>query len=131
MGKFMGHDDRERNFEKALQRHLRHGAARDAGAAANSQAEPALPACPDPAMLAAFHERMLSNEEMDVAKVHIAACSRCQEILAHLEATDEVVSDVVTDAEREKVFGLAEPVLVGSSSQEEEILPHAAAPAVA
>ena len=131
MGKFMGHDDRERNFEKALQRHLRQGAARDASAAANSQAEPASPACPDPAMLAAFHERMLSNEEMDAAKAHIAACSRCQEILAHLEATDEVVSDVVTDVEREKVLQLPEPVLAGSPSQAEEVLPHAAAPAAA
>jgi len=131
MGKFMGHDDRERNFEKALQRHLRQGASRAAGAAANSQAEPASPACPDPAMLSAFHERMLSNEEMDAAKAHIAACSRCQEILALLEATDEVVSDVVTDAEREKVFELGEPVLAGSPSQEEEILQYAAAPAAA
>jgi len=31
MGKVMGHDDRERNFEKALQRHLRQAAPRDAG----------------------------------------------------------------------------------------------------
>jgi hypothetical protein len=127
MGKFMGHDDRERNFEKALQRHLRQGAARDAGAAANSQAEPASAACPDPAMLAAFHERMLSNEEMDAAKAHIAACSRCQEILAHLEATDEVVAEL----DQEKVLQLREPVLAGSPSQEEEVLQHAASPAAA
>jgi hypothetical protein len=127
MGKVMGHDDRERNFEKALQRHLRQAAPRDAGAGANSQAEPASPACPDPAMLAAFHERMLSNEEMDAAKAHIAACSRCQEILALLEATDGVVAEL----DQEKVLQLREPVLAGRPSQEEEVLPHAAAPAVA
>src|SRR5450432_55297 len=127
MGKVMGHDDRERNFEKALQRHLRQAAPRDAGAGANSQAEPASPACPDPAMLAAFYERMLSNEEMDAAKAHIAACSRCQEILALLEATDGVVAEL----DREKVLQLREPVLAGRPSQEEEVLPHAAAPAVA
>ncbi len=119
----MGHDDRERNFEKALQRHLRQGAPRDASAAANSQAEPG---CPDAAMLAAFHERMLSNEEMDAAKAHIAACSSCQEILALLEATDDVAADV-PDVEQEKVLELAEPVLAGSPSQEEEYLPRAAA----
>jgi len=133
MGKFMGHDDRERNFEKALQRHLRQGAPRDGSAAANSQAEPATPACPDPAMLAAFHERMLSNEEMHAAKAHIAACSRCQEILALLEATDEVVANAADlgEVEQQKVLELAGPVLVGSHSQEEEYLPRAAAPATA
>ena len=130
MGKFMGHDDRERNFEKALERHLRQGAPRDASAAAHSQAEPA---CPDAALLAAFHERMLSNEEMDAAKAHIAACARCQEILVLLEATDDVVADVsdLVEVQQEKVFELAQPVLAGSPSQEEEYLPRAAAPATA
>lgn len=131
MGKFMGHDDRERKFEKALERHLRLGEPRDASGAAHSQAEPA---CPDAALLAAFHERMLSNEEMDAAKAHIAACSRCQEILALLEATDEVVfdaADAANDVEQEKVFELAQPVLAGSPSQEEEYLPRAAVPAAA
>lgn len=127
----MGHDDRERNFEKALERHLRLSAPRDASAAAHSQAEPA---CPDAALLAAFHERMLSNEEMDAAKTHIAACSRCQEILALLEVTDEVLfdaADAADDVEQEKVFELAQPVLAGSPSQEEEYLPRAAVPAAA
>jgi hypothetical protein len=131
MGKFMGHDDRERKFEKAVERHLRQGAPRDASNAANSQAEPA---CPDAAMLAAFHDRMLSNEEMDAAKQHIAACARCQEILALLEATDEVVFDAADAADevgKEKVLELAGPVLAGSYSQEEEYLPRAAVPAAA
>jgi hypothetical protein len=125
MGKFMGHDDRERKFEKALERHLRQGGPRDASA--HSQAEPA---CPDAAMLAAFHERMLSNEEMDAAKTHIAACAHCQEILALLESTDEVLADA-TGIEQENVLGLRETVLAGSVVQEEVFLPHAAAPAVA
>jgi hypothetical protein len=127
MGKFMGHDDRERKFEKALERHLRQGAPRDAGAAAHSQADPA---CPDAALLAAFHERMLSNEEMDAAKAHIAACARCQEILALLEATDDVVADVPdrVDVEQEKVLELRAPVFAGSPAQEEEYLPGAATP---
>jgi hypothetical protein len=127
----MGHDDRERKFEKALERHLRQGAPRDAGAAANSQWDSSSPACPDAALLAAFHERMLSNEEMDAAKQHIAACARCQETLALLEATDEVVfdaADAAEDVEREKVVALAGPVLAGSYSQEEEYLPRAAEP---
>lgn len=130
MGKSMGHDDRERNFDKALERQLRQGAPRDASAAAPSPAEPA---CPDAALLAAFHERMLSNEEMDAAKAHIAACARCQEILALLEATDDVVAGVpdLVEVEQEKVLELAEPVLAGSPSQEEEYLPHAVAHATA
>jgi hypothetical protein len=127
MGKFMGHDDRERKFEKALERHLRQDAPRDA---AHSEDELA---CPDAAMLAAFHERMLSNQEMDDAKTHIASCSRCQEILALLEATDDVAVDVpnLVDVEQEKVLELRQPVLAGSRSQEEELIPHAAAPATA
>ena len=130
MGKFMGHDDRERKFEKALERQLRQGAPLAASAAAHSPAEPA---CPDAALLAAFHERMLSNEEMDAAKAHIAACARCQEILALLEATDHVVANVADlhEVEQGKVLEFAEPVLVGSHSQEEEYLPHAAAHAAA
>jgi hypothetical protein len=130
----MGHDDRERKFEKALERHLRQGAPRDAGAAANSQWDNSSPACPDAALLAAFHERMLSNEEMDAAKQHIAACARCQETLALLEATDEVVfdaADAADDVERGKVVELAGPVLAGRYSQEEEYLPRAAEPSAA
>jgi hypothetical protein len=78
----MGHEDRERNFEQALARYLRSQSARELEGAADG--------CPDATMLAAFHERMLSSEEMNFTKAHVAACSRCQEILASLEATDEV-----------------------------------------
>jgi hypothetical protein len=75
----MGHEDRERKFEQALARHLRA-----------QEPEGAADGCPDATTLAAFHERMLSSEEMNFTKSHVAACSRCQEILADLEATDEV-----------------------------------------
>jgi hypothetical protein len=90
----MSHEDRERKFEQALQRHLRRDAlgARneaDARAAVPDQAAGAVE-CPDAAKLGAFHEDTLSNEEMKATTEHIAACSRCQQILLLLEATDEV-----------------------------------------
>src|SRR5215467_13570793 len=72
-------EDRDQLFEKALARQLR--------AAAESAS-----ACPDPETLAAYHERLLSAEEMASAKEHLISCARCQEILAELEATDLVES---------------------------------------
>jgi hypothetical protein len=90
----MSHEDRERKFEQALRRHLRRGAA-GAGNEADAHAAPPDEAagaveCPDAATLAAFHEDMLSNSEMDGAKEHVAVCSRCQEVLMQLGATDEI-----------------------------------------
>ena len=75
----MPSEDRDRMFEKALARHLRS----DAAAAAES-------ACLDGELLAAYHERLLSLEEMSAAKDHLVSCARCQEILAQLEATQDV-----------------------------------------
>src|SRR5580765_7421509 len=72
-------EDRDRLFEKALAQQLRRDAGYDAAA------------CLDPETLAAYHERLLSAEEMSTAKNHLVACARCQEILAQLEATQEVV----------------------------------------
>jgi outer membrane murein-binding lipoprotein Lpp len=72
-------EDRDRQFENALARQLRADAAGDS-------------ACLDPELLAAYHERMLSPEEMIVAKEHVVSCGRCQEILAQLEATDHVLA---------------------------------------
>ena len=69
-------DDRDKQFERALARHLRHA----------SQAAP----CPDAEILAAYHERTLSLEESAQWKQHIAACARCQELLSLLEETDTV-----------------------------------------
>lgn len=71
-------DDREQNFERALARHLR--------SAADSS-------CPDAEILAAYHERMLSLDEMVFWKEHIAACSRCQESLALVEQTDRLPAE--------------------------------------
>src|SRR6202790_3528860 len=78
----MSREDRERNFDKALARNLRR----------EPPAEPAfhLSACPDAELLASGHERLLAPETMISLKEHIARCSRCQEILAHLEMTDEI-----------------------------------------
>ena len=70
-------DDREQEFERALARHLRD----------------AQGACPDAEILAAYHERTLSLEEMAKWKEHIAACERCQEALALVEQTEAVDSE--------------------------------------
>src|SRR5450755_2798268 len=72
----MPSDERDRQFERALQRHLRASSA-DA-------------ACPDAEILAAYHERTLSPEEVAQWKEHIVACSRCQETLALVEETSPV-----------------------------------------
>jgi len=70
-------EDRDQLFERALARHLR---AESAGESL----------CLDPETLAAYHQRMLSAAELPSAKSHIVSCARCQEVLAQLEATQEV-----------------------------------------
>jgi len=70
-------EDRDPLFEQALARHFRSDGARESW-------------CLDPETLAAYHARVLSPEEVSSAKSHIVSCARCQEILAHLEATSEV-----------------------------------------
>src|SRR6266849_1091459 len=92
----MAREDRERNFEKALARNLRSD--RPAGAETHP--------CPDAELLAAYHERSLSLEEVISWKEHIAGCSQCQELLAHLETTDEIS----LDANREEYKGHDVPV---------------------
>lgn len=72
----MPSDERDRQFERALQRHLRGGAPDEA--------------CPDAETLAAYHERTLSLEEMARWKQHIGGCVRCQETLALVEETSSV-----------------------------------------
>jgi Photosynthesis system II assembly factor YCF48 len=89
----MGHEDHERKFEQALERHLRRdaaGARKAADEHTHGRDETGAAPCPDAETLAAFHECILSAEEMNAAKEHIAECSRCQEVLAQLEATDEI-----------------------------------------
>ncbi len=75
----MPSDDRDQQFDRALARHLR-SASPDA-------------ACPDAEILAAYHERSLSLEEMARWKAHIASCLRCQETLALLEQTDSIAAN--------------------------------------
>jgi hypothetical protein len=85
-------EDRDQLFEQALARHLR------AGAAAES-------VCLDPEMLAAYHERTLSPEEVAAAKSHIVSCARCQQVLAQLEVTEAL--DELHDTELADVPVLA------------------------
>lgn len=88
----MAHDDRDRNFEKALAQQLRY--------IAPSVPEPGLPAgaslqlCPDPEILAAYHEQSLSSDELSFWKPHVVTCSHCQFVLAQLTATDNIALEV-------------------------------------
>ncbi len=70
----MPSDDRDRQLEKALARHLRSDAINAA--------------CPDAEILAAYHERTLSLEDMAQWKQHIAGCVRCQETLSLVEESN-------------------------------------------
>src|ERR1700724_3745377 len=108
----MGQEERERKFEQALARHLRRDAVaarsrRDARADVRDETHGA-DTCPDAGTLAAFHEGVLMSEEMNATTEHIAGCSRCQQILLLLEATDEIPLQV----EAEKELQIREPVLL-------------------
>jgi hypothetical protein len=76
----MPSDDRERTFENALASHLRAGSS--AGVPGNL--------CADSEMLAAYHEGSLPPDQIASLKTHVPSCARCQEILALLEATDQI-----------------------------------------
>jgi hypothetical protein len=86
----MAPDERDRIIDKALARHLR--SATPTGEAAGMRGVPASQsdACPDPEMLAAYHERSLLPEQLNSLKEHIVGCANCQTVLAHLETTDEI-----------------------------------------
>jgi hypothetical protein len=94
----MPRDDRERNFENALARNLQDKRPARWSADVPANVSSSVPAthpvaasdCPDPEILAAYHERLLAPEEMISRKAHISSCLRCQEILAQLEVTDEI-----------------------------------------
>jgi hypothetical protein len=75
----MPSDERDKQFERALARHLRGGEL-DA-------------ACADPETLAAYHERTMSLEEMSRWKEHIAGCARCQEALALVEQSEGALAE--------------------------------------
>ena len=82
----MAPDNRDRNFEKALARQLRSSASStpDAGSPAGASASPLAGLCPDPEMLAAYHDGSLSPEERNLWKNHVLSCDNCQLVLAHL-----------------------------------------------
>ncbi len=81
----MALDDRDRSFERALALRLR----------ANMSAAD----CPDAETLAAYHERSLTHDELTSWKAHIASCANCQQILAHLEALEEIPLGAVSGQE--------------------------------
>ena len=83
----MAPDDRDRKFEKALARHLRSSASpsADANVFAGAPAERSADLCPDPEILAAYHDGSLSPEERNLWKQHVVSCESCQLVLAHLE----------------------------------------------
>jgi len=105
----MSAEDRDQLFEKALARQLRAG--KDAPAAA----------CPDAETLAAYYERLLSVEELSAAKTHLVSCTRCQEILAQLEATQ----DLVESQDRQKASSVLRSQALPGRSEGSE-LPSAA-----
>src|SRR6266436_3485753 len=76
----MPSDNRERSFENALASHLR----------ASSPKGGLHRACSDAETLAAYHERSLAREQMASLKTHVTDCERCQQILAHLQASDQI-----------------------------------------
>ncbi len=111
----MAPDERDRMFDKVLARHLRSAA--PAGQAAEMPGAFASQggACPDPEMLAAYHERSLLPEQLNLLKEHIVGCANCQTVLAHLETTDEIPLQA---AQEDQVFGqTASAPLPAASSQ--------------
>src|SRR5580704_2421005 len=123
MEKPMAPDERDRRFDKALARHLRSGApAREAAKLPTLSASQG-GSCPDSETLAAYHERSLLPEELNSCKEHIVGCATCQNILAQLEATDEISLLAV---EREEVVATgSEPAI---AARNVEAFPAAPAP---
>jgi hypothetical protein len=82
----MAPDDRDRNFEKALARHLRSSASpsTDANVLGGAASERSEELCPDAEILAAYHDGSLSIEERNLWKQHVVGCEQCQLVLAHL-----------------------------------------------
>jgi hypothetical protein len=113
--KTMVPDDRDRNFEKALARHLRSSASSspDANALAGGASERPVELCPDPEILAAYHDGSLSFEERNLWKQHVVSCDRCQLVLAHLETPLDIPVNLETN---ENVAVLKQPASPGRSA---------------
>jgi len=97
----MSRRDRDRSFEKALARHFSNASLPDAPG----------PLCPDAETLAAYHENALAPQELLSWKQHFAACSRCQELLKQLGATDHIVLQPL-EAEKPAAFAVPSPPVV-------------------
>jgi photosystem II stability/assembly factor-like uncharacterized protein len=98
----MSNDDREQRFEQAFARHM-------------PDASPDS-ACPDAEILAAYHERTLSAEEMSEWKEHIAGCNRCQETLALVEETEHLPTvEWEQDKQPAERLAMATPVRAASA----------------
>jgi len=82
-------DDRDQQWERALTRFLR-----DASPESH---------CPDAEILSAYQERSLSESQLAYWKEHIAACVRCQEILALVEQSEDVYGNEGRKHEEEPV----------------------------
>jgi hypothetical protein len=110
----MATDDRDRHFEKALARHLRSSASSDGGAnaLAGVPAERKVELCPDPEILAAYHDGALSFEERNLWKQHVVGCQRCQLVLAHLATPLDIPVNLETN---ENVAVLKQPVSPGKT----------------
>lgn len=95
----MAPDDRDRTFDKALARHLRASASSslDGNSPAGAPAQPSVEICPDPELLAAYHDGALSSEERNLWKQHVLSCDRCQLVLSHLETPLDVEVHLDTD----------------------------------
>jgi hypothetical protein len=113
--KTMAPDDRDRNFEKALSRHLRSSASSspDANVLAGGASERPVELCPDPEILAAYHDGSLSFEERNLWKQHVVSCDRCQLVLAHLATPLDIPVNLETN---ENVAVLKQPASPGRTA---------------
>ena len=97
----MASEERDRKFDQAIARHLRSAAASGDAASRAADSVSHRDSCPDAETLAAYHERSLLPAELNAWKEHLVGCAHCQELLAHLEGTDDIPLHA---AEEEELF---------------------------
>jgi hypothetical protein len=105
----MAPDDRDRNFEKALARHLRSSAPSRLDGGSSSEL------CPDPELLAAYHDGSLSLEERNLWKQHVVGCESCQFVLTHLETPLDV--PVLAEAGENVAALRTQPAVAGAPAR--------------
>ena len=104
----MARDDRDLSFEKALARQLRSSAS--SGVGPNAPGAEHGKSCPDPEMLAAYHDGSLSADERNFWKQHVMGCDSCQLVLAHLETPLDIPVNLESN---ESVLAPKQPVPSG------------------